>query len=64
MALATSGTDDLPENITIDEKIRAIFLPIVRKNKLKSWESNYRNWFVTSEDVSFMFYNLGLIIIY
>ena len=40
-----SRTDDM----TVEEKLRAIFDPIVRPNMRESWEAQWTNWFVTTD---------------
>ena len=51
MCLATTKTETIPDEPTWDQKVRAIFVPILKKDKIESWEANYRNWFVTTKEV-------------
>ena len=50
-ALATTRTAEITENMTIEQKYRAIFDPIVKPEKRESWEANWKKWFGTTNEV-------------
>ena len=51
MCLATTETGPMPENPTWDQKVRAVFDPILKEDKKESFELKYRDWFVTTNEV-------------
>ena len=44
-------TNSRPLEGTIEEQYRALFEPILKKNMKKSWEQNWKKWFVTTDTV-------------
>ena len=51
MALATTKTAPITENMTTEERYRAVFDPIVRAHKRESWEQTWKTWFVTTNAI-------------
>ena len=51
MAIATTKTAELTENMTTEERYRAVFDPIVRPDKRASWEQTWKKWFVTTNTI-------------
>ena len=51
MAIATCKTLPFQTNMTIEEKYRCVFDPIIRSGKRESWEKNWKNWFVTTNTI-------------
>ena len=51
MAIATTKTAALSENMTTEERYRAVFDPIVRPDKRNSWEQTWKDWFVTTNTI-------------
>ena len=39
------------ESMTTEEKLRAVFDPIIRPDKKESWEANWKSWFVTTDEI-------------
>ena len=39
------------ESMTPEEKLRAVFDPIVRADMKESWEANWKSWFVTTNEI-------------
>ena len=39
------------ESMTPEEKLRAVFDPIVRDDMRESWEANWKSWFVTTNEI-------------
>jgi len=39
------------EDMTTEEKLRALYDPIVRPDMKDSWESKWKDWFVTTDSV-------------
>ena len=39
------------ESMTPEEKLRAVFDPIVRADMRESWEANWKSWFVTTNEI-------------
>ena len=39
------------ESMTPEEKLRAVFDPIVRSDMKESWEANWKSWFVTTNEI-------------
>ena len=52
MALATTDTRQVPETASVEEKYAAIFEPIIKPEMRDSWEKTWKQWFVTTTDVS------------
>ena len=46
MCLALTNTR-IPKNSTREESLRSLFDPIVKDEMKKSWEANWKKWFVT-----------------
>ena len=51
MAIATTKTLPFTDEMTIEEKYRCVFDPIIRPDKRESWERNWKNWFVTTNTI-------------
>ena len=52
MGIATCRTDsERLKSSTAEEKLRAVFDPIVRPEMRDSWEANWKKWFVTEDTV-------------
>ena len=51
MALATCRTDEELNGSTMEEKLRAVFDPIVKPEMRNHWEANWKKWFVTEDTV-------------
>ena len=51
MCLGLSRTRPIPENATPEEFYRCLFDPLVRPEKRESWESTWKDWFVTTNEV-------------
>ena len=51
IAIATTRTRDISDEMTPEQRYRAIFDPIVRPEKRSSWEANWKHWFVTSNTI-------------
>ena len=55
-ALATTRTLPIKPDMTIEQKYRAVFDPIVKPEMKESWEKTWKSWFVTTnvvEDVRY-----------
>ena len=50
ISLATTRTADVSMT-TPEQEVEAIFKPIVRPEMLKSWDANWRKWFVIDNSV-------------
>ena len=48
MAIATTKTGALDPKMTIEERYRAVFEPIVRPEMKKSWDKTWKTWFCTT----------------
>ena len=44
-------TNSRPLEGSIEEQYRALFEPILKKDMKKSWEQNWKKWFVTTDTV-------------
>ena len=51
MAIATTRTAQFTENMTTEERYRAVFDPIIRPEMRTSWEQNWKKWFVTTNTI-------------
>ena len=52
MGIATCRTDsERLKSETAEEKLRAVFDPIVRPEMKENWEANWKKWFVTEDTV-------------
>ena len=51
MALATTKTAPLAEDMSIEERYAAVFDSIVRPEKRESWARNWKKWFCTTGTV-------------
>ena len=51
MCLGVSRTQPIPEDATPEQYYRCLFDPLVRPDKKDSWESQWRSWFVTTDDI-------------
>ena len=51
MCLGLSRTKPIPENASLEEYYRALFDPLVKPEKLDSWEANWKNWFCTTDAI-------------
>ena len=49
--LAVTECQPRTESMTPEEKLRAVFDPIVRADMKESWEANWRSWFVTTNEI-------------
>ena len=48
MALATTKTASITEDMSIEERYAAVFEPIVRPEMKASWNAKWKNWFCTT----------------
>ena len=48
MAIATTSTVPLTDEMTLEERYRAVFEPIVRPEMRQSWSENWKKWFCTT----------------
>ena len=51
MAIATTRTKEISDEMTLEENYRCVFDPIVRSDMRESWERNWKNWFVTTDTI-------------
>ena len=52
MAIATCRTDmQMLVGQTAEEKLRAVFDPIVRPEMRNQWEATWKSWFVTEDTI-------------
>ena len=51
MCLGLSRSKPIPENASPEEFYRCLFDPLVRPEMRDSWESSWKSWFVTTNDV-------------
>ena len=51
MCLALTKTDHTAMHIDTESFYRGLFDPIVKSNMRQSWESTWKDWFVTTDDV-------------
>ena len=51
MALATTKTAPLTEDMSIEERYAAVFQPIVRPEMRDSWNEKWKKWFCTTGTV-------------
>ena len=49
--LATTETRDIQPDMTLEQKLRAVFDPIVKPSMRDSWEKNWSTWFCTTTEV-------------
>ena len=47
MAIATTETLPITDDMTIGERYAAVFSPIVRPEMKASWDSQWKSWFCT-----------------
>ena len=51
MAIATTRTAEFSDDMTTEQKYRAVFDPIVRPEMRESWEATWKSWFVTTDTI-------------
>ena len=51
MCLGVSRTQPIPEDATPEQYYRCLFDPLVRPDKKDSWESQWKTWFVTTDEI-------------
>ena len=51
MAIATTSTAEIRDDMTTEEKYRAVFDPIIRPEMRESWEATWKSWFVTTDTI-------------
>ena len=49
--LGVTKCEPRSESMTPEEKLRAVFDPIVRADMKESWEANWKSWFVTTNEI-------------
>ena len=49
--LGVTDCEPRTESMTPEEKLRAVFDPIVRTDMKESWEANWKSWFVTTNEI-------------
>ena len=49
--LGVTDCEPRTESMTPEEKLRAVFDPIVRADMKESWEANWKSWFVTTNEI-------------
>ena len=49
--LGVTQCEPRSESMTPEEKLRAVFDPIVRADMKESWEANWKSWFVTTNEI-------------
>ena len=47
MCLGLTNADPITPDMTLEQQLRAVFDNIVKDTMRESWESNWKNWFVT-----------------
>ena len=51
MFVGLTNSKPRTEDMTTEEKLRALYDPIVRPEMKDSWESKWKDWFVTTDSV-------------
>ena len=51
MAIATTESAHISEEMTTEERYRCVFDPIVRPDMKESWEAKWKQWFVTTNTI-------------
>ena len=51
MCLGLTSSNPEPEDGTKEDQLRALFDPIVKPEKRVSWETHWKDWFVTTNEV-------------
>ena len=51
VCLATTMTRPTTADMSIEDKYRAIFDPIIKPEMRDSWERNWKSWFVTTDQI-------------
>ena len=51
MALATTRTRPVTDDMSPEEQLRAVFEPIIKPEMRQSWEEKWKSWFVTTATV-------------
>mgnify|MGYP003329157010 CR=1 FL=1 len=49
--LGTTKSQSRTADMTTEQKLRAVFDPIVRMEMKASWENKWKSWFVTTNEV-------------
>ena len=49
--IATTETSALRQDMSPEEKLRAVFDPIVKPEMRESWETQWKSWFCTTNEV-------------
>ena len=49
--IATTETRLITSNMTPEQKLRAVYDPIVKEEMRESWEKNWKSWFCTTNEV-------------
>ena len=48
MAIVSTRTSRITEEMSLEDRYRAIFEPIVRPEMRQSWNENWKKWFCTT----------------
>ena len=51
MAIATTKTTEISDDMTTEQKYRCVFDPIIRPEMRDSWEREWKQWFVTTDTI-------------
>lgn len=51
LCLATTQTKPFDDNVTVEDKIKCIFQPILKPDMIESWNKSWKNFFVTEDTV-------------